>query len=231
MSSLKLIDGPFLFYKVVIWFLYCICYFFFRIKIQGREKALKWKKQNKTAFIVIARHRSLWDGALMPVAFGGLKYTMMHYVVKSNLRPFFRWIPFFDKFFTFIDREKIEWGSIKRLTNFLMQGTNIAIFPEGTTIPDYKEMKRGTLLIIKNAEKKLNKQIPISPLNIKIIQGFYGKPKGKWLDYLLRRIKIELRIGGPIFLEELESLVNQNLLRKEKEEEMVKLLLEQTDQI
>lgn len=231
MSSLKSIDIPFLFYKTMVWLLHYICFFFFRIKIQGREKVLEWKKQNKIAFVAIARHRSLWDGVLMPVAFGGSKYTMMHYVAKSTLRPYFKWIPFFGRFFSFIDRDKIEISNIKRLTNFLMQGINVAIFPEGTTVPDYKEMKRGVLFIVKNAERKLGKQIPVFPLNIKIIEGFYGKPQGRWLDYLLRKTKIELRIGGPIFLEELEKLVNQNLLGKEKEEEMVKLLLEQADQI
>jgi len=91
-------------------------------------------------------------------------------------------------------------------------------------------MKRGVLLIIKKAEQRTNKAIPIFPLNIKIIQGQYGKPKGKWQDYVLRKVKIELRIGEPIFIEQLEELINQNLLRKDKEEEMIRMLLEKVDQ-
>lgn len=231
MSSLKSINIPLIFYESMVWLLCRICLFFFRIKIQGREKVIEWKKKNKIAFVAIARHRSLWDAGLMPVAFGGSEYTMMHYVVKSTLKPYFRQIPFFNKFFTFINREKIKLSSIERLTNFLIQGINLAIFPEGTTIPDYKEAKRGVIVIIKKAEQKLRIQIPIFPLNIKIIKGFYGKPKGRWQDYLLRRVNIELKIGEPIFLKELEKLVGQDLLRKDKEEEMVKLLLKKADQI
>jgi 1-acyl-sn-glycerol-3-phosphate acyltransferase len=231
MSSLKSINIPLIFYETMVWLLHCICLFFFRIEIQGREKVIEWKKKNKIAFVAIARHRSLWDAGLMPVAFGGSRYTIMNYVTKVELSRFFRLIPFSGTYLTFINREKVGKSIIKKSIGLLVKGINVAIFPEGTTIPDYKETKRGVIVIIKKAEQKLRRQIPIFPLNIKIIKGFYGKPKGRWQDYLLRKVKIELKIGEPIFLKELEKLVGQDFLRKDKEEEMVKLLLEQADQI
>jgi len=230
-SSLKSIDIPFLFYKVVVWFLHYICFFFFRIKIQGRGKVLEWKKKNKMPFIAVARHQSLWDAILMPVAFGGLKETMMNYVAKEELSRFLKFIPFSGVYLTFVNRRQVRKSIIERSINLLVQGINLGIFPEGTTIPDFKEMNRGIIVIARKAQNKILEQIPIFPLNIKIIQGHYGKPKGKWIDYLLRRIRIELRIGEPIFLEELEKLIGRDLLGKEKEKEMVKLLLKQADQI
>ncbi|MFA5360616.1 MAG: lysophospholipid acyltransferase family protein [Candidatus Paceibacterota bacterium] len=233
-SSLKLIDLPLLvFYKLTDWFLQGICFLFFRIKITGREKVLNWKKKNKkTAFVAVARHRSLWDAVLMPVAFGGFQDTILNFVVKEEMRFLLSLMPFSDSYLTFIRRGKTKKATIEKLINLLVEGNNIAIFPEGSTVPEYKEMNRGVLLIIKAAEQKLRKQIPIFPLNIKVVEGFYGEPKGKWRDYILGKVRIELRIGGPIYLEDLEKLIiKQNLPAKNKAEEMVKLLLEQVDKI
>ena len=232
MGSLKTRDYlSFLFYKTVVWIAYHICFFFFRIKIFGREKVLEWKKKNNTPFIAVARHRSLWDAVFMPIAFGGFKETMMNYITKEELSCFFRFVPFFQTYFTFVNRKKPQKSVIEKVINLLEKGTNIGIFPEGTTIPEFKAMKRGVLLIIKKAEQRINKPIPIFPLNIKIIQGQYGKPRGKWIDYVLRKVKIELRIGEPIFIEQLGESIKQNLSRKNKEEEMIRLILEQVDRI
>ena len=232
MSSFKIKNFlSFFFYSFAVKIAYYICRFFFRIKIQGREKVIIWRKNNKIAFVAVARHRSLWDAVLMPIAFGGYKETILNFVAKKELHRFFQFIPFSNIYFTFVDRKKVRKSILERSIDLLVQGVNLGIYPEGTTIPQNKAMKRGILMIIKKAQEKLGKSIPIFPLNIKIIKGNYGKPKGKWQDYLLRKIKLELRIGEPVFLGELEKLIEQNLERKHRDEEMIKLLLEITDQI
>jgi hypothetical protein len=74
-------------------------------------------------------------------------------------------------------------------------------------------------------------RIPIFALNIKV-KGRYGKPKGKWYYYLLRMVKIELRIGDPIFIQDLEKAVrNKKINNSQKRMREVEELLRRVDQI
>jgi 1-acyl-sn-glycerol-3-phosphate acyltransferase len=221
MSSLKN-RIPFFPYKVIVWILHYVCLFFFKIEIKGREKVIEWKKKNRIAFVAIARHKSYWDPIFLSVAFGASDYTIMNYVTKKELSKFLGKIPFAKNYITFIDREKTKKSTIENSSNLLAKGVNLAVFPEGTTIPERKKMNRGIIFLIKKAEEKIKRKIPIFPLNIKT-EGPYGNPEGKWYLYLLRRVKVELRIGDPIFLEDIKG--------KDKGKEMVKIILEKTDQI
>lgn len=220
----------FFIYKAIVWVLFYVCLFFFRIETEGKEKVIKWKKENKTSYVAVSRHKSFWDPIFMPIAFGTSEETMMNYVAKKELSGLLNLIPISKEFITFIDRKKTRKSTIEKSSDLLTKGTNLAIFPEGTTIPERKEMKRGIILIIRRAQEKMKKKIPIFPLNIKSI-GPYGKPEGKWYYYLLRKVKIKMKIGPPLFLEDLEREIGKNLKQKDKEKEMVRLILEKTDQI
>jgi len=237
MCSLKLIlqdinadarDG---FYRMATFLLYLICRIFFRVKIFGREKLLSWRKQHHLPFVVVARHESHWDIPFLLVAFGSSLKNRLKYVAKSSLKVFFQLIPFSNNFIIYIDRDNPKKSTIEEIIKTLKDGNNIAIFPEGTTVPENKKFFGGIILIIKKVEQMTGQEIPIFALNIKT-KGPYGKPKGKWYYYLLRMVKVELRIGGPIFLRDLEEVVkNKELTKSQKRTLMVEELLRKVDQI
>jgi len=237
MRSLKLIlqdisidahDG---FYRMIAFLLYLICRMFFRVKIFGQEKPLRWRKQHRLPFVVVARHQSHWDIPFLAVAFGSSLKNRLKYIAKNELKVFFQLIPLSNHFIIYINRDNAKKSGIEKAIKTLKDGNNIAIFPEGTTVPENKRFFAGIILIIKKVEQMTGQEIPIFALNIKT-KGPYGKPKGKWYYYLLRMIKAELRIGGPIFLRDLEEVIeNKELANKEKRALVVEELLRRVDQI
>lgn len=219
------------FYRIVTYLLYLISRTFFQIQIYGQEKPLLWRKKNNSAFLVIARHRSYWDPVFLPVAFGSSSYTRLNCAARENLKLFFQFIPFLNSHIIYINRENIGRDTIEKMIRSVEERNNLAIFPEGTTIPENKKLRGGVILIIKTAEKTTGQKIPIFPLNIKA-KGAYGKPQGKWWRYLIRQVKIELRIGDPIFLQDLEKVVKGiKMPKSQRRKIMIKELLERVDQI
>ena len=216
------------FYRIVTYLLYLICRIFFRVKIFGREKPLSWQKQHHLPFVVAARHKSHWDIPSLAVAFGSS--LKIKYVAKNELKVFLQLIPFSNHFVIYIDRDNPKKSDIEKTIKTLEDGNNIAIFPEGTTVPENKKSFGGIILIVEKVEQITGQKIPIFPLNIKT-KGPYGKPRGKWWRYLIRQVKIELRIGGPIFLQDLEKAVNGKVSKKQRRNTMVEELLRKVDQI
>jgi len=132
----------------------------------------------------------------------------------------------------YIDRDNPGISAIKKAILSIKDGNNLAIFPEGTTIPKNKKTYGGIITIIKKVQELTNEEIPIFPLNIKTSGFPYGKPKGKWYYYLLRKVKVELRIGGPIFYRDLEKGINgKKISKSEKRKIMVRELLQRINQI
>jgi len=218
-----------IFYAVANFLLYPVVLVFFKVRIYGYRKFLDWRKNHKNSFIVIARHKSFWDVTFPSVAFGSKPENLLNYIAKANIGRYLRFIPFLNNYVIYVDRENFKVSTFKKIIKILKEGGNIAIFPEGTTVPQSKKPNRGVIQIIRKAEKLTNEEIPIFPLNIKA-KGPYGKPKGKWFYYLLGKVKIELRIGNPIYLKNLESRArSKNLFDKNQEKMIVEKLLREID--
>ena len=224
-----LYDG---FYRIVTYLLFLISRFLFQVRIYGQEKPILWRRQHKLPFLVAACHKSYLDPGFLPVAFGSSPETRLKCFAKNDLKIIFQFIPFSNRFMIYIDRDNPGIGDIKKAILSVRDGNNLAIFPEGTTVPENKKTYGGIIGIIKQVKKLTNKEIPIFPLNIKT-RGFpYGKPKGKWYYCLLRKVKIELRIGCPVFYRDLEKVVNgKEISKKQKRSMMVAELLRRINQI
>jgi len=218
------------FYRMVTFLLYLICRIFFRVKIFGQEKPLSWRRQHHLPFVAVARHKSHWDIPSLAVAFGSSLKNRLKYVAKNSLKVFLQLIPFSNHFVIYINRDNPKKSDIEKTIKTLKDGNNIAIFPEGTTVPENKKSFGGIILIVEKVEQITGQKIPIFPLNIKT-KGPYGKPRGKWYYYLLRMVEAELRIGGPIFLRDLEKAVNGKVSKKQRRNTMVEELLRKVDQI
>ena len=224
-----LYDG---FYRIVTYLLFLISRLLFQVRIYGQEKPILWRRQHKLPFLVAACHKSYIDPAFLPVAFGSLPGSRLKCLTKNELKIFFQFIPFSSRFMIYINRDKPGISAIKKAISSVKDGNNLAIFPEGTTVPQNKKTYGGIIEIIKKVKELTNEEIPIFPLNIKT-RGFpYGKPKGKFYYYLLRKVKIELRIGNPIFYRDLEKVVNgKEISKKQRRSMMVAELLRRINQI
>ena len=218
-------------YRMAIYLLYLISRLFFRVKVFGQEKPLFWRKKNNSPFLVAARHRSYWDAAFIPVALGNSPCTRLVYLARKNLKLAFQFIPFMNSYMVYIDRKNVGKNTIKKMIRLVEEGNNLAVFPESTTIPENKKFQGGILFIIEKIEQATGKKIPIFPLNIKA-KGPYGKPRGRWYHYLSNQVRIELRIGDPIFLQDLEEVVKGiKISKSQRRKIMVRELLQKVDQI
>jgi len=220
------------FYKIVTCSLLLIFRLLFQVRISGQEKPLLWRKQHQLPFVVVACHKSYFDPAFLPVAFGFAPESRLKCLAKKELKIIFQFVPFSSRFMIYINRDNPKVSTIKKIILSVKQGNNLAIFPEGTTIPKNKKTYGGIIEIIKKVQELTNKEIPIFPLNIKTSGFPYGNPNGRFYYYLLRKVKIELRIGNPIFYKDLEKTVkNKELTNHEKRDIMVEELLKRINQI
>ena len=220
------------FYKIVTYSLFLIFRLLFQVRIYGQEKPILWRKQHKLPFLVAACHKSYFDPAFLPVAFGSSPESRLKCLAKNELKIIFQFVPFSGRFMIYINRDNPGVSTIKKAILSVKEGNNLAIFPEGTTIPRNKKTYGGIIEIIKKIKELTNKEIPIFPLNIKTSGFPYGKPNGKFYYYLLRKVKVELRIGNPVFYRDLEKVVkNKELANNKKRAIMVKELLRRINQI
>ncbi len=220
------------FYRTATYLLFLIFRLLFQICIYGQEKPILWRKQHKLPFLVAACHKSYFDPGFLPVAFGSSSESRLKCFAKNNLKIIFQFVPFSSRFMIYINRDNPGISTIKKTILSIKDGNNLAIFPEGTTIPENKRAYGGIITIIKQIKELTNKEIPIFPLNIKTSGSPYGRPKGKWYYYLLRKVKIELRIGDPIFYRDLEKTVkDKKIINSKKRAMMVEELLRRISQI
>lgn len=225
MSSFKKSMGTF-FYRSLMIILQLITRLLFRLEISGLNEFYSWCEKNKKPLIIIARHKSQWDPIIIGSAISYQKDIRPVYLTKHEMKRYFRFIPCSENHVIYLNRKQTRTSTFKKIFRAIIRGKEIVIFPEGTTIPEKKSPHRGVIDILEKFKKQ---DIPIFPLNIKAI-GPYGKPRGKWYYYLLRKAKINLRIGQPIFLKDLERRV-KGLNDKESKIAMVELLLKESDKI
>ena len=218
------------FYRIVTHLLFLIFRLLFQVRIYGQEKPILWRKQYKLPFLVAACHKSYLDPGFLLVAFGSSPESRLKYFAKNELKIGFQFVPFSSRFMIYINRDNPGVGAIKKAILSVKEGNNLAIFPEGTTVPWNKKTYGGIIAIIKKVEQMTGQEIPIFPINIKA-EGPYGKPRGEWWRYLIGQVKIKLRIGDHIFLRDLEKAVNGKVSKKQRKNMMVAELLRKIDQI
>ncbi len=235
MSSLKIIYSVvFQVYGLVF---YLLAWIFFRVRVYGQKKILSGEKQNNLGSIFVARHSSCWDPVLLAAGFWKLQfrhiflYNTIRYVAKDNLRTLFKCIPCLTSYVIFINQKNTKKSTIKKMIDLLREGVSIVIFPEGTVVPKDKRVGGLVSLVIEQIKKTTNQKISVFPLKIEA-EGFYGKPEGNWLGYLLRKVRVKLKIGDRVLLDDVEKMISKEVvLNKHRREEIVTELLNIADKI
>ena len=238
MSSLKIVYS--MVFQVYGLVFYLLAQIFFRVRVFGKKKLSLWQKQNNLdnlGCVFVARHFSCWDPVLLAAAFWKLQfrhiflYSTTKYVAKDNLRTLFKCLCL-SPYVILINQKNTKMSTIKQIIDLLRKGVSIVIFPEGTVVPRYKRIGGLVSLIIERVEKMTNQKVTIFPIKIDP-QGpcAYGKPNGNWLYYLIGGAKIDLKIGKPVSIKDLEKILDNKENKKEKRKALIEELLNLADKI
>lgn len=150
--------------------------------------------------IYYANHRSYFD---IPAMMKGIPVPL-YFIAKVELRkvPFLGWA-MRAVGMIFVDRKNREKArqSMEKAGAAIRSGKNIAAYPEGTRSPDTRMIpfKKGTFGLA------LQERIPLVPVAIQGTEHILPR-KGK-----LGRGDIHIRIGRPIWPEEVENLTVREL--------------------
>jgi 1-acyl-sn-glycerol-3-phosphate acyltransferase len=195
----------------------------FRLEVFGLNNFYSWKGKNHKPSLIIARHRSWWDPIIIAGAISFSQDIRPIYVAKEELK-WLDFIPWVNNHIIFVNRKITSIASFRKIAAGIKSNRDIVIFPEGTTIPKRKKAHRGIIAILKQFE-----DLPLFLFNIKT-QGPYGNPEGRWYSYLMKKVRIDLRISQPFFLNDLRKRTD-GLSGKESELAMVEALLKKMERI
>lgn len=180
-------------YSIAAGWLYFLTKILFGLTVRGRENLPEGN------FILVATHQSYWDIPVLALAVG--LGRALNFVAREGF-SFLKWAPVSD-FCIFIDREGFDMGDMRKLLRAAREGLKerpLAVFPEGTTKPDKKEVKGSSLSFAEMTSKK------IVPIVFKS-DGPYGKPRGSTFAYFTSRVNLTVEIKAPLTLEELKDKI------------------------
>lgn len=187
---------------------------FFRVKVFGRENL------PESGFIFVSRHRSAWDIIAMALAVGWRR--PIRWVAREDLRLFL--VKLLETYTIPINRERPRLSDSRRIIRALKKGEIIAIFPEGSRLPELQTLNPGV------AWASVKTGTRIVPLNI-VALGRYGYGAGsRARDKLWRTTRLELRIGPPLTPEELAPRL-EGESKKEGYLKMTEELMERVDEV
>jgi len=195
-------------YAVLVLILAPVTFVLFRLRASGTEHL-------KGGGVLIARHRSYWDIILLGVACG--PFRRINFLARNTLLKHPLFAPVVWGLATVIDREAFSRDDYRRALASAHRAPLLGVFPEGTTkglVPP----KAGALRFA----HRLNR--PLIPVNL-AARGPYP-PR-----YPFRFPRIQVRIGRPIAVRDLEKDLPPDLPRPERFRLMADRLMEIADHV
>lgn len=180
----------------------------FRLRVRGRRNL-------RVRGIVVARHRSYWDIPILGVACG--PFRRLNFLARDTLLRHPLFAPVVWGLATVIDREDFRREDFRRALQAADRARLLCVFPEGTTkagsVP-----KSGALRFADRLKR------PLIPVNI-VARGPYP-PR-----YPLHFPRIEVRIGNPLWLDDLQQGLPQGLSRSERYRVLADRLMVHVDSV
>lgn len=181
----------------------------FKLKVYGRSHI-----PQGTGLLLVARHRSYWDIPLLIAALGPLH--RIYFVARRTLNENWLLRPFMGGFAVSIDREHFRGQDYREIVQALEARRIVGIFPEGTT-------KRSDLIrtgVVRFAERS---GCPILPVHIAAAGPYPPR-------YPFGFPRVEVQIGRPFRLRELESGLNGSESRAARYGKLSLALMARIDQ-
>ena len=196
-------------YWLIVFLLVIPTRLFFRLKVHGRKRLAAGGE-----YIVVARHRSYWDVAVLAVALGWP--NRVHYIARKGLLPLLPFLqPVIRACATIIDRDNFSRRDFRRMLEAMRSERLVGLFPEGTTRMKV-DAKEGAIRFARLTGKAL------LPVNI-AADGPYP-PR-----YPFRFPKLTVSIGEPLTVDELAQSVVASEGRTELDRRLSVALMEQID--
>ena len=189
-----------------------LCKVLFRLRVFGRENI-----PQSGNFIIVARHRSYWDIPLLIVALGP-RYRI-HFVARRTLNDEHPLLlrPFVNGYAITIDREHFKKSDFVKVLSALKEGKIVCIFPEGTT-KQGAPIHSGVVRFARRAERDF------LPVNFRA-SGPYPPKYPFWWP------KLDIFIGRPFDLRDLEFDLNGVEAPHERENKLSHLLMHRVDSL
>ncbi len=180
----------------------------FRMTVRGARHL-------RTRGILVARHRSYWDIPILCLACG--PFRRINFLARDTLLRHPLFAPVVWGLATVIDRETFGRQDFRRALAAADQARLLGIFPEGTTQPG-STPKSGALRIAARFDR------PLVPVNL-LPHGPYP-PR-----YPFRFPRVEVRVGAPVRLADLEHEIPQETGRSERFRLLTERLMQRIDAV
>jgi len=194
--------------------------FFFHFKIKNKKN---FKLLKKNQFFIVSNHRGYFDAFLISSSFPfflSLK-TNLRYMVKPNWLNVYPFIKMLGAYAIYREKNNNLEEKMKLTENFIKDGKNLLIFPEGAFSKNKKTLpaKQGIGYLI----KKYN-NIPVLPV---FLENSECVNKGKKINFkkiLSRKHHIKIIIGKPFYHKDIANYENDNLTVAQKIMERINIL-------
>jgi 1-acyl-sn-glycerol-3-phosphate acyltransferase len=164
--------------------------------------------------VLVAPHRSYWDTVLLGVACGPFRritFLARHGLLRNPVLG-----PLVRLFAVPIDREAFGIADFRRALAAAERARFLGIFPEGTTRPG-AQPKPGAVRFAERLDR------PLIPVNI-VARGPY--PPQRFLRIPVRFPRIEVRIGPPVTVAELNRGFPPSVPRSERHRVLAERLMD-----
>ncbi len=195
-------------YGVLVLLLIPIVWPLFRMTVRGARHL-------RTRGILVARHRSYWDVPILCLACG--PFRRINFLARDTLLRHPVFAPIVWGLATVIDREDFGRQDFRRALAAADQARFLGIFPEGTTRAG-STPKTGALRLAARFNR------PLIPVNL-LPHGPYP-PR-----YPFRFPRVEVRIGAPVHLADLEQDLPEVSRRSERFRVLTERLMRRIDAI
>lgn len=193
-------------YGLIVALLWPVVMVLFRLSVQGRDHL-------RVRGLLVAPHRSYWDIAVLCAACG--PFRRVTFLAREGLLRHPVFAPFVWGFAVPIDREAFGVRDFRRTLAAAGRARLVGIFPEGTTRPGAYP-KPGAVRFADRLDR------PLIPVNL-IARGPY--PPARFLRLPVRFPRIEVRIGPPITVAELNHDLPHGLPRSERHRVLAERLM------
>ena len=196
-------------YAFLVLLLFIVAKPLFRLRVKGRANI-----DRNGEYIIVARHRSYWDVAVLAIALGG--WNRIHFIARKGLMKWNVLIQAVIRTFaTIIDRENFSKSDFRKMLTAIKRERLIGIFPEGTT-RSRVDAKSGAIHFASIAAKDL------LPINIQA-DGPYPP------EYPLGFPSVVVSIGRPFSVGDLSAGIDAEAPRSERYRLLSDRLMERVD--
>jgi len=193
-------------YALLVAALWPVVVVIFRLSVRGLHHL-------RGGGVLVAAHRSYWDTVVLGAACGPFRritFLARHSLLRNPVLG-----PFVRLFAVPIDRESFSVSDFRRALAAGKRTRFLGIFPEGTTRPG-AQPKPGAVWFAERLDR------PLVPVNI-VARGPY--PPQRFLRLPVRFPRLEVRIGSPVTVAELNRDLAPDLARSDRHRALTERLM------